>query len=381
RREYADVGLVMKRGRAQDRVVALEVFLRMRRHHAAQRRPHRDNPHAVADFERTAYPLVLDERVVALAGVDENRRTEAARFENRTGRGEFRHMPQRATGDQVHHRAVEKTFLVECEKVGHRGGGKPGKNFVDRHVAENGRRVDSGELGARGGGALEAYFSAERRGNQFGCVCVLGVNPAPAGQLDCHRRHLSRRGRRIAGRAKFEEPRELLRAGDLPRRQLSERVRAIADRAPLGEMKLVELLTEHRLNRVARERADLANHSPRHRGPSTCFDCITWRLRRSAWPRAARSDSGPACCPALANPSVWMLTLRESPAAASMSQSGWARTPSESLPRKWAPAKDSRLPTELERPPSGRCQRRNRTRARRRDAPDNPIQRSPRRRR
>src|ERR1019366_6235417 len=54
RREYADVGAMVKRSRAQDRVVAREVFLRMRRHHAAQCGLHRNNPHAVADFERTA---------------------------------------------------------------------------------------------------------------------------------------------------------------------------------------------------------------------------------------------------------------------------------------------------------------------------------------
>ncbi len=184
-------------------------------------------------------------------------------------------MPQRAAGDHVHYRGVEKTFLLECEIAGQRGGGQPGKDFLDRHVGENGRRVDAGELGARGGGALEADFAAERRGNQLGCVRVLGVNHPPAGQLDCHRRHASRRGRAVAGRAKFEEPRELLRAGDVPRRQLSERVCAIADRAALGDKKLVELLTEHRLNRIARERADLADHSPRHLGPFTWFDCIT----------------------------------------------------------------------------------------------------------
>ncbi len=133
----------------------------------------------------------------------------------------------------------------------------------------------AGSIPASSPRALEADFTAERRGNQFGCVRVLGVNHPPAGQLDCHGRDATRRGRAVAGRAKFEKPRELLRAGDLPRHQLSERVRAIADRAALGEMKLVELLPEHRLDRVARERADLANHSPRHTVPYACFDSIT----------------------------------------------------------------------------------------------------------
>src|ERR1035441_2365583 len=249
-------------------------------------------------------------------------------------------MPQRATGNHVHYRGVEKTFLLEWHAVGQHRDGKAGNDLVDRHVGENGSRFLSGELAARGRGALEADFAPERRGNQFGCVCVLGVNHPPAGQLDCHGRNAYRRGRRIAGRPKFEEPRELLRAGDVPRHQLSERVRAIADRAALGEMKLVELLTEHRLNRVARERADLANHSPRHLEPPACSDSITSLRRRSARPRAERWGSTPACWRAVANPSDWMLTRWDSPAARStsaaarsMSPAESARTPSESLPR------------------------------------------------
>jgi hypothetical protein len=50
----------------------------------------------------------------------------------------------------------------------------------------------------------------------------------------------------------------------LPRHQLSERISAISDGAARGELQLVELLTEHRFDRVTREPADLADDSSRH---------------------------------------------------------------------------------------------------------------------
>src|SRR5713226_8041620 len=64
RSEHADVRAMVVRGSPQNRVVAFEVFLRMSRHHTAQRRLERDYLERAPDRERTADPIVLKKRIV-----------------------------------------------------------------------------------------------------------------------------------------------------------------------------------------------------------------------------------------------------------------------------------------------------------------------------
>ncbi len=188
--------------------------------------------------------------------------------------------------------------------VRHRRGGQTGNDLVDRHVGKNSRWIDSGMLAMRGRGALETHFAAECFRDLLRCVRVFSVEFSSVRQLDRNRRRAFRRRRGIVSGAKFEQTRKLFRAGYLPRHQLPERISAIADRAARGELQLVELLTEHRFDRVTREPADLADDSSRHRclllAGTRGLDALrprdVKRTRDRYWP-SPRSRAGRSYCP------------------------------------------------------------------------------------
>src|SRR5271168_3745550 len=97
--EGAEVSLVpMDRG-AQDRKIARQVLLRVRRHYAAERRRNRDDLDAIADFEHAADPFVLDEAVRIATGIDQQVGAETAIVEIRITLGEVAHMRERSSCD------------------------------------------------------------------------------------------------------------------------------------------------------------------------------------------------------------------------------------------------------------------------------------------
>src|SRR5579862_5291986 len=146
----------MARGGTQNREIARQVRLRMRRHHATQRRLHLDNPDRRADLERAAQPCVLDKAVsFASTGVDKNVGAKAARVENRIAAAQALEMLERSAGQYMNRRRVEERAAHQSERVGQRLIGKIRQQLFDRNVGENRLRIN---LAARTFAGLRALL-------------------------------------------------------------------------------------------------------------------------------------------------------------------------------------------------------------------------------
>src|SRR5216683_1420808 len=98
--------MILPRG-AQDRHVSRQLVLRMGSHRASNRGPHPHDARAVADFEHSVEPAVLDKAVGLRAGVDVNIRAEAAQVEIGPV-AQVAQMFERAGRDDMNHVLVEE---------------------------------------------------------------------------------------------------------------------------------------------------------------------------------------------------------------------------------------------------------------------------------